>query len=488
MTVGVSIRVVAAAALALSFGHSPAAAHAFGARYDLPLPLWLYLTGAGAAVALTFLLLALFARSTQERHHTFSINLPVLSRLFCNQPFRLALRTASVALFTLILLTGFLGRQDAVHNLAPTTVWVLWWVGFTFLVALVGNAWPVLSPWICLYDTATWATGRRNSRPDTPAPFAYPSWLGFWPSVLLLATFAWLELVSAAGERPRTLACLIVAYSLLTWAGMLLYGRDTWLHRGEAFHRYFRLVGQFAPFGTDAGGIVLRPYGAGLIGNTSVHISMTAFVILVLSTVTFDGFVETPVWADFLQWLSEDRTLRPLLIWLQANGIDLLAAVKTTALLLFPVLFLAVFWSCCAMSRAMAGGNVSTSELANTLVFSLIPIAIAYHVSHYLSYLLLAGQLIIPLASDPFGWGWDLFGTASSSMDIGIINAATVWYVAIIAIIIGHVIAVWVAHETALALYKDARAALFSQLPMLVLMVLYTMTSLWILSQPIVEV
>ncbi len=133
------------------------------------------------------------------------------------------------------------------------------------------------------------------------------------------------------------------------------------------------------------------------------------------------------------------------------------------------------------------GGRVPTRDVVGYFVLSLVPIAIAYHFSHYLSYLLIAGQNIIPLASDPLGLGWDLFGTAAYRLDIGIVNAKLVWYVAVTAIIVGHVCAVYIAHVMAMRVFADRGAALRSQIPMLVLMVAYTMISLWILSQPIVN-
>ena len=116
-----------------------------------------------------------------------------------------------------------------------------------------------------------------------------------------------------------------------------------------------------------------------------------------------------------------------------------------------------------------------------------MPIAIAYHLSHYLSYLLIAGQQIIPLISDPFSQGWNIFGTVGYRLDIGIINAKLVWYLAIVSIIVGHIFAVYISHLVAIQIFPDRKAALSSQYPMMVLMISYTMLSLWILSQPIVE-
>lgn len=118
-------------------------------------------------------------------------------------------------------------------------------------------------------------------------------------------------------------------------------------------------------------------------------------------------------------------------------------------------------------------------------IFSLLPISIAYHIAHYFSYLFNGGQLVIPLLSDPFGFGWDLLGTASYRPDIGLVGPLLQWYVAVAAIVVGHVIAVYLAHATALSTFGERRAALRSQISIVVLMVGYTMLSLWILSQPI---
>ena len=119
-------------------------------------------------------------------------------------------------------------------------------------------------------------------------------------------------------------------------------------------------------------------------------------------------------------------------------------------------------------------------------MLTLVPIAIAYHLAHYLSFLAMAWQYLIPLVSDPFGFGWNLFGTKNHFVRIGLVDARAVWYVSVGAIVTGHVIAVYLAHCTALQAYPDRRGALRSQWPMVALMVCYTMTSLWIIAQPIV--
>jgi len=170
--------------------------------------------------------------------------------------------------------------------------------------------------------------------------------------------------------------------------------------------------------------------------------------------------------------------------------------VKTAGLVLTPLAFLAVYLAVCRLSVALVGaggasattnrvGAWTTMQVARRFVLTLVPIAIAYHLAHYLSYLLIHGQEIIRLASDPLGLGWNLFGTAARRTDIAIVGARFVWITSVVAIVLGHVAALWLAHVIALRSFGPL--ALRSQYPMIVLMVGYTMLSLWILAQPIAE-
>src|SRR5205823_5696373 len=207
----------------------------------------------------------------------------------------------------------------------------------------------------------------------------------------------------------------------------------------------------------------LRPYGAGLVTHRPLSSSMTAFTLLLLATVTVDGLMETPLWVAFVEKLLSRG----------AAEIDPeQSRLLSTALLIAgPLLLGALYLGTIAMMARLT--HKSVPELAGLFVLSLVPIAIAYHLAHYISLLLTAGQFIIPLASDPLGRGWDLFGTTLYRIDIGIVDARLIWYLAVIAIVTGHIIAVWVGHVTAFAAFGDPGAARRSQYPMLLLMVGY---------------
>ena len=160
------------------------------------------------------------------------------------------------------------------------------------------------------------------------------------------------------------------------------------------------------------------------------------------------------------------------------------------------MLFCLVYLMFCSLVfrvATLSAGSSSQWEVKNSLdigcmfILTLVPIAVAYHLAHYLSFLLITGQYLVPLLSDPLGFGWDIFGTRDYRPDIGVLNARTSWYIAVVAVICGHVFSVYIAHKAAIRVFHDVRVALYSQIPMIILMVLYTMLSLWILAQPMVE-
>ena len=200
-----------------------------------------------------------------------------------------------------------------------------------------------------------------------------------------------------------------------------------------------------------------------------------------LATVTFDGFSATSAWAEFQT--SVVNLVGPG----SSTLFNSLVLADTLGVLLVPVAFFLVYILFSKFMSSSVDGQVGSIEIARLFSYSLIPIALAYNIAHYITLLLIQGQLIIPLASDPFGSGWNLFGTANYSLNISIINARILWFLSVALIVLGHVLAVYLAHRVAIRTFADRSIALKSQYPMLSLMVVYTVISLWIIAQPIVE-
>lgn len=192
----------------------PVGAHGFGDRYDLPVPLSLWVGGAAIAVVLSFVVIGLFARSPAIAggYPRFNLLRWRAARILVDPRLWRAGRITSVALLALIIAAGTFGNQNPTRNLAPTAVWIVWWVGFAYLSALVGNVWMVLNPWSALFSTV-----ERLTKGELEWRFAYPRALGVWPAVLLFGAFAWTELVFDRRAVPAQLALLIIGYSLIIW-------------------------------------------------------------------------------------------------------------------------------------------------------------------------------------------------------------------------------------------------------------------------------
>ena len=499
--------ILAALALAVpALAVSPVYAHAFGQRYDLPIPLSYFLIGAAATVALSFVVIGMFVQKGGERFAYPRLNLlgvPLIGAILSSGVTAVVVRALSVAIFLLLLLTGFLGTNRPIDNLSPTFIWIIWWVGMGYVVALLGNVWIFVNPWKITFEWFQRLTGQSDS--DENAPFRYPEGMDVWPALLLFFLFAWSENVFTGAFRPFTLSVMVALYSIIVWAGMALYGKHTWLRHGEAFTVLFSLFARFSPtevrvsdrrvcagcdsdcslepecvdcYGcyerADLGGkeLNLRPFAVGLLVKQRISVAMAVFVILALATVSFDGFQDTEAWAS---WRADLLTLTTTDV------------VDTLGLAAAPILFACVYALFCWGMSLMSGDRGDFASLASAYVFSLVPIALAYNIAHFVTLLFIQGQLIIPLASDPFGYGWDIFGSADYNINLNIISARTVWFISLVSITLGHVISVYLAHVTALRLSDRAPNALRGQIPMLALMVLYTMSSLWIIGQPIVD-
>ena len=225
----------------------------------------------------------------------------------------------------------------------------------------------------------------------------------------------------------------------------------------------------------------LRPPAVGLSRPEPVTADRLAFVVFVLAIVTYDGLMATPLWLRV-------RTLAaPVVEALGIPGIEGLYLIQTLGLIAAPVLFLAAYLGFVKLAQVFSRGVTSTWRLAAAYAYTLVPIALAYQAAHYYTLLVIQGQAALALISDPFGRGWDLFGTADYEINVGVLSADFVWYSQVALIVVGHVIAVYLAHGIALRILQDKKRAVRSQYPMLALMVLYTVFSLWILNQPVIS-
>ncbi len=470
-----------------------AAAHAIDAVYQLPVPLGLYLWAAGAAVAASFVVSALVVSPPGS--------VPRYPRVDLS---RLLSRVGSVVL-SAIGLVWWLGAIVAGFVIGDVTIlpavlfWSAIWVGVPIVAVLLGNPWPALSPFRTIFSLLE-ALARRLGRDRLDAGFAYPAGLQRWPAVALLLVALWFELAFPGANQGTTTAWLLSSYTLLTLAGMALFGRVAWLRNGELLEVLFGWFGRVGPIGrrvadpdvcvdcaegcssercidcpecvaaADPGELrlELRPPVAGLTDVRRAGWSDAALILLALAGVSFDGFQETIGWGWVLTFFIDQLGPR----------LDVLVAADTIGIVAGWLLFMGAFALATSLTRSMEdrpGPNAPMGEVVGTYASTLLPIAGGYLIAHYLTLVIQTAVWLPSLVVDPI---------AAVPPSLSWIPSAVVWYVSVAAIVGGHIAAVVLAHRLAL---RDAPGkAVLAGVPLVALMVAYTVLSLWIIAQPMV--
>lgn len=428
----------------------PIIAHGVGSRGDLPLPLWQFAWAAVAALAISFV--ALGALWTQPRLAALADGRP-LPGAAALKPIGRLFGAISFALFLLVLAAGLFGEDRADLNITPVAVYVVLWVGVALAAALIGDLWPTISPfeWI--------ASGIERVRGERSA-VTIPSWAS-WTAPLMGLLFLTLELVHPVGESPRLLGIAAAIYTAVMVIGTWLWGR-VWLRANDLFAALFSLLGAMAPIGRDANGALrLRLPLVGL-ANLAITPAMTALLLVVLGGTSFDGFAESEVGRSLFDW--SDR-------WA-------LAAFMFVGLVVSIVMIAALFLIATRFSATATG--TKWSQAITDFAPSLVPIAFGYTVAHYAQLLIDETQTFTFRLSDPFGYGWDLFGMAGNRINFNLVSVDAIAWLQVVGIVLGHIAAVVIAHDRAIERY-ETHDATRSQLAMLFVMVVYSVLGLWLL-------
>jgi len=492
------------------------------------IPTWLYYAGIAGILIISFGAFEWRGRAGRgpergPRSDLFRFRL--LRRLLGSRLFHTAARLLLVAAFVLIIAAGLFGNQIPGKNIAPLLTWTIWWGGLIWLVLFGGKIWCYVCPWDAVSEWAERGSlsGRRRTRLGLALPWPR-RWRNIWPATVLFIGLTWLELGFGVTMKPRATAWLGLLIFALTFGSIFLFERKSFCRYGCLVGRISGLYALFAPLelrardrevcrtcrshscyhGNERGegcptfehpavmaentyctlcmecvatcdhdniALRLRPWGSDLDFQRPPRTDEAYLALIMLSLTGFHGLTMTPAWRGIVRWLQG---------WLHLGETGAFS-LGMTAVMVFPVLLYALL---VAISHRAAGARkVGYREYFLRYAYVLLPIALFYHLAHNSEHLFIEGPKLIALLSDPFGWEWNLFGTAHWS-PAPLIDMPTLWLIQIAFITIGHVYSLWAARRAAAALFPDSRATLRSQLPMLAAMILFSMMSLWLLKQP----
>ena len=428
----------------------PVLGHAIGlggAEAAGDAPFWFVVVTGGGIVGGSFLFATLITDHEAIRvvnGWRLSVPVPPVIR----RPVVVFVGLLGVAVLGSVMVVALVGPVYAESNAAVLLVWAGWWAGYTMTVYLVADSWPVLDPWRRL----------ASLLPQVRRP--YPDRLGSWPAVVGLLGLVWLEVVSPVAVNPRLLGLVIIGYTLVTLAGAVLFGRDAWFRYVDPISQVFRCFGRIAPIQRTRGGFSIGLPASSLTTPTETSADEAAFIVALLWATTYDGVVGIRPWAltaEFFVGLG----VPPMLLYL-----GLLIGGYA--------LFMVAYELAARRARRTADSLVSSSYVRRWFAPSLLPIAAGYHVAHFLGYFVQLSDQLLRTALDPM-----TVTTVSLVALPGWFGSLQLMFV-----IAGHLLAIWVAHALSFELFPGRLQPIRSQYPFTIVMIFYTMTSMWIVSQP----
>jgi hypothetical protein len=427
-------------------------AHGIGTRADLPVPTNLAIIGGGVAVLVSFVALAALWKTPRLRGDDAGRPLPRPVEAVVDSPVTTAvLRLLVLAAAVVVVAAGLLGSSDPPSNLAGYAFYISFWVGLVPASLLLGPVWRRVNPLRTLHAGLSRITG------EAPAADRLPR-LGYWPGAVALLVFAWLELAYPERADPRVVAGFIVLYAVGQLLAALWFGAG-WFARGDGFEVYASLLARLAPWGRRTDGrLVLRNPLDGADGLPRER-GLAAVVVVLVGSTAFDGLTRTQWWQSGFG-KQGDAVMGPPTLGLLVT-VTLVAALYVAA-------------------TTAAGRIAGTADAPDVYAHSVVPIAAGYAIAHYFSLLLLDGQSTWILASDPFGRGWDLFGTIGNAVDYTAVGTRTISLVQVGAIVGGHIVGVILAHDRAVKVASGVKART-SQYPLLAVMVTFTVGGLYLL-------
>lgn len=433
-----------------------ASAHVSERALVLLLPTEIYIRSGVIAVALTIALLfvlppGLFAALFRVRRLISAPNISVST----------VTSILATFLLTAAIYAGFQGTRDPLENPLPLLIWTVWWITLPILCSIFGNLWHFVNPWIGIYRM----TRLKPFLNITPNP---------WSAAAIFLLFSLFMVSDIAPDDPDRLAKITLAYWLLTFSMTVLFG-PRWLSRCEPFTVFFAQIAKLSPVWRDTS------FQAGFPGTrltrTEPDLPLAVLLIVALGAGSFDGLNET-FW-----WLARIG-INPL----EFPGRSAVALPNALGLIGGILLLGSTLAACTWAGLRLVGAQGRFKCLFPRLTLSLIPIALGYHIAHYLTSLMVGSQYALKAATDPMSTGQDLLGLGQFYVTTSFFNIPStveaIWLTQASAIVIGHILAVLIAHGIALDALRDHRKATLSQLPVAAFMVAYTFFGLWILAQP----
>lgn len=454
-----------------TFVPASAFAHVSERALILLLPTEFYIPAGIAVLILTILIAYLTPVSfitSLFLTYKFKVNIHNYISVKAIEDLKILISCISLIFLIILIIFGYIGSRDPLANPLSLFIWSVWFMVMPVIQIIFGNVWAFLNPW--------YGFGRlffKNKilfKLDQNYSLVFSS-VGF----LLFSLFM---LVDIAPDDPDRLANIVTIYLLVNFIFMKIFGVD-WLKNGECFTSFYRLLSKLSWIWIKEGKIYVGFFGSQLKNINTFPPMSVLFLSIILATLSFDGLNETFLWFKIIN-------VNPL----EFYGRSSVVLENSSGLIFFAILLFLIFSITIFLGHKFINEKVTFKNIIGINSIALLPIALAYHIAHYLTSFLVNIQYSYKVASDPLNNGMDLLNLGDFNVTTSFFNTIEtvklIWFIQAAAIVIGHVIAVLLAHSICEGYLKTKSSILISQFPISIFMIGYTFLGLWILSTPTV--
>ena len=454
-----------------TFVPASAFAHVSERALILLLPTEFYIPAGIAVLILTILIAYLTPVSfitSLFLSYKFKVNIHNYISVKAIEDLKILISCISLIFLITLIIFGYIGSRDPLANPLSLFIWSVWFMVMPVIQIIFGNIWAFLNPW--------YGFGRlffKNKilfKLDQNYSLVFSS-VGF----LLFSLFM---LVDIAPDDPDRLANIVTIYLLVNFIFMKIFGVD-WLKNGECFTSFYRLLSKLSWIWIKEGKIYVGFFGSQLKDINTFPPMSVLFLSIILATLSFDGLNETFLWFKIIN-------VNPL----EFYGRSSVVLENSSGLIFFAILLFLIFSITIFLGHKFINEKVTFKNIIGINSIALLPIALAYHIAHYLTSFLVNIQYSYKVASDPLNNGMDLLNLGDFNVTTSFFNTIEtvklIWFIQAAAIVIGHVIAVLLAHSICEGYLKTKSSILISQFPISIFMIGYTFLGLWILSTPTV--
>ena len=394
---------------------------------DLPIPFDMVLNASALVVVITFVYLKI---SWKE-----SIVVPS-KEIFKDRPNIIGKIFGATILFFLIA-PGIIGNESSKTSVTPLILWVFLWIGVPTLGLLFGDVYAKFNPLNLV----------RISSNEPRSVYV---------SCFLFLGLTWFELVWREPGNPLNIASVFII--LFVGVNLIRYFYKKSIIEVDPLLLLHYLYSKLKLFNS-------KPYFRSLInniGNLAKLNGIEYFILLMIGTVTYDGLRETTFWYNqFGEQINN--------IWF--------STIMFLSMNLGTIIF---YRFACYFAIKVGGSELKLNEVSKLFGHTMLPIAFAYHITHYLTLLLFETQTFIYRLNDPIGTGLNLFNVQEPEINY-FIEPIIIWGIQVAVTLLGHMLSVVLAHDLAVKLFGHKQSDK-TQYIFLFITVALTLQALFVLS------